>query len=236
MAPSFSADAFARLGDGIRRIEDQATSGERDADALLRTAQTDAQLAMGPFAHPRDVTAACVDLLEMAALAQLGRCEAAVAAARRLCASAREHRLLAHQLLVDFAAGSGTAAPAPLVDRRRAILVVDDIEDARELATAVLGDAGFVVRTARNGLEAILAFYDMQPAVVVMDVMMPVLDGLEATRLIRAIDASRDARVIAYTAGPLPVEPDVEALFDAVLQKPATPAVMLAAVRQLIPA
>ena len=139
MAPSFSADAFARLGDGIRRIEDQATSGERDADALLRTAQTDAQLAMGPFAHPRDVTAACVDLLEMAALAQLGRCEAAVAAARRLCASAREHRLLAHQLLVDFAAGSGTAAPAPLVDWRRAILVVDDIEDARELATAVPG-------------------------------------------------------------------------------------------------
>ena len=236
MSPSSSADALARLGEGIRRVEDQAASGERDAEALLRTAQADAQLALGALAHPREVTAACVDQLEMAALAQLGRSEAAVAAARRLCTSAREHRLLAHQLLVDFAAGSGIPAPAPTVDRRRAVLVVDDIEDARELASAVLEDAGFVVRTARNGLEALLAFYDMQPAVVVMDVMMPVLDGLEATRLIRTIDASRDARVIAYTAGPLPVEPDVEALFDAVLQKPATPAVMLAAVRQLLPA
>jgi two-component system cell cycle response regulator DivK len=236
MPPSFSAAALARLGDGIRRIEDQATSSERDADAILRTAETDAQLAMAPLTQPRAITAACVDLLEMAALAQLGRCEAAVATARRLCTTAREHRLLVHQLLVDFAAGSGAPAPAALVDRRRAVLVVDDIEDARELVAAVLEDAGFVVRTARNGLEAVLAFYDMQPALIVMDVMMPVLDGLEATRLIRTIDASRDARVIAYTAGPLPEEPHVEALFDAVLQKPATPAVMLATVRQLVPA
>jgi CheY-like chemotaxis protein len=233
MSPSFSADDFARLGDGMRRLEEQAASCERDAEAILETAQSDAQLAMAPFARPRTVTAACVDLLEMAALAQLGRCEAAIATARRLCAAARAHRLAAHQLVADIAAGADVTTPETGRDRRRAILVVDDTEDARELVSAVLEGAGFVVRTARNGLEAILAAYEMQPAVIVMDVMMPVLDGFEATRLIRTIDAGRDARVIAHTAGPLPKRPHVEALFDVVLQKPVTPDVILATVRQL---
>jgi DNA-binding NtrC family response regulator len=64
----------------------------------------------------------------------------------------------------------------------------------------VLQNAGFVVRTASNGLEALIAAFEMRPAVIVMDVTMPVLDGLEATRLIKAADATRHARVIAFTA------------------------------------
>jgi CheY-like chemotaxis protein len=231
MSMSFTADSFARLGDGMRRLEVHAISSERDAETILRTAQADVELAMRPLALPREVTGACVDRLEIAALAQLRRCEAAVTTARHLCASAREHRLAARQLLLDLAAGTETPAPTPVADRR-AILVVDDYDDARELVSALLQDAGFIVRTARNGLEAILMAYDIRPAVIVMDVTMPVLDGVEATRLIKAIDAARDARVIAYTAGPLPKQPHVEALFDAVLPKPSPPAVVLATVRQ----
>ena len=60
------------------------------------------------------------------------------------------------------------------------MLVVDDAEDLLELVAYVLRDAGFVVRTAVNGVEALFAAYEMQPAVIVMDMKMPLLDGIEA--------------------------------------------------------
>jgi CheY-like chemotaxis protein len=229
---SFTANEFARIGDGARRVEDQALSHEREAHALLAAAEANAQLAMAPLSQAREVTEACVDRFEVAALAQLRRSEAAVATARHLCAAAREHRYATHQLLSDLGYGAVAAAPAPDAAARHAVLVVDDLEDSRDLLSAVLHGAGFVVRTAGNGLEAIIAAYEMRPAVILMDVSMPVLDGVEATRLIKTIDAIRDARVIAYTANPLPTVPRHGALFAAVLQKPAPLDVVIATVRQ----
>jgi CheY-like chemotaxis protein len=93
--------------------------------------------------------------------------------------------------------------------------------------------ARFTVRTASNGLEALLAAYEMRPAVIVMDVTMPVLDGIAATRLIKAIDTTRHAQVIAYTGEAGVDEPPRRTLFAAVLQKPASPSVVLATVRRM---
>jgi CheY-like chemotaxis protein len=117
--------------------------------------------------------------------------------------------------------------------RRRAVLVVDDYADWRELISLVLQEAGFIVRTAGNGIEAIIAAYELRPSVIVMDVSMPVLDGVEATRLIKAIDTTRDTHVIAYTATAPADELFLNTMFSAVIQKPATPDVVLAAVRHL---
>jgi CheY-like chemotaxis protein len=111
------------------------------------------------------------------------------------------------------------------------VLVVDDYGDIRDLLTHVLEGAGFVVRTAANGLEGLIAAYEMRPAVIVMDVSMPVLDGIEATRLIKAGEATRDARVIAYTGNSLLDANPTYTLFAAVLQKPATPDAVLATVQ-----
>ena len=83
--------------------------------------------------------------------------------------------------------------------RATPVLVVDDAQDVRDLIAIVLRNAGFVVRTAGNGLEALLAAYEMKPAVIVMDVTMPVLDGIEATRLIKATEGIRESKVIAHT-------------------------------------
>jgi CheY-like chemotaxis protein len=96
----------------------------------------------------------------------------------------------------------------------------------------ILKDAGFHVGTASNGLEALIAAYEMRPRVIVMDVSMPVLDGVEATRLIKAGETTRDARVIAYTGNPSFDNP-TRTLFAAVLTKPATPATVLATVQQV---
>jgi hypothetical protein len=80
------------------------------------------------------------------------------------------------------------------------VLVVDDYGDVRDLLARVLEGAGFLVRTAANGLEGLIAAYEMRPAVIVMDVSMPVLDGIEATRLIKAGEATRDARSLRTPA------------------------------------
>jgi two-component system, sensor histidine kinase and response regulator len=101
------------------------------------------------------------------------------------------------------------------------------------MVALVLRDAGFLVRTAVNGLEALMAAYEMQPAVIVMDMTMPVLDGLEATRLIKATKVTHSARVIAYRANPSLADALVQRLFVAVLPKPSTPDVVLAAVQKV---
>jgi CheY-like chemotaxis protein len=114
--------------------------------------------------------------------------------------------------------------------RTPAVLVVDDAADVRDLVALVLRDAGFVVRTAVNGLDALLTAYEMRPEVIVMDLTMPVLDGIEATRLIKATEAIRQSRVIAHT-GNASIPPPLEPWFVAVVTKPSPPDVVLAAVR-----
>jgi two-component system chemotaxis response regulator CheB len=63
--------------------------------------------------------------------------------------------------------------------------VVDDSEDTRDIIGVVLTAAGFEVLTATNGLEAIVAAHNVRPAVIVIDANMPVLNGIEATRLLK---------------------------------------------------
>ena len=103
------------------------------------------------------------------------------ARARNLCASAREQHGAACRLLA--ALDSETAAGTW---RTNAVLVVADHPDIRDLVARVLLEAGFIVRTAPNGLEGLIAAYQMRPHVIVMDVAMPILNGIEATRLIKA--------------------------------------------------
>lgn len=150
--------------------------------------------------------------------------------ADRLRLAAREHHVTATRLVLEL--GDRRDRPDGERSLRHAVLVADDYQDSREFMSMVLQNAGFIVRTACNGLEAVIAAYEMQPAVIVMDMMMPVLDGVEATRLIKAIDELRSARVIAYTARP-PLDPRLtEELFSAVLPKPSPPDLVVAAVQR----
>jgi CheY-like chemotaxis protein len=154
------------------------------------------------------------------------------AATARACVDARGQHVEAYRLYSTIDRGPADSDEMP-ASRAAAVLVVDDVEDVRDLCALVLRNAGFVVRTAVNGLEGLLTAYEMRPDVIVMDLTMPVLNGLEATRLIKATHATRESRVIAYTGnGAIP--PPLERWFVAIVSKPSPPDVVLAAVRNAV--
>ncbi|KRC02894.1 hypothetical protein ASE26_16950 [Duganella sp. Root198D2] len=82
----------------------------------------------------------------------------------------------------------------------RRILVVDDGGEGRHLLRSMLVPAGFDVREASDGVEALDAIAASQPELVLMDWRMPVLDGLETTRRLRADHSLPQPRVVLLTA------------------------------------
>jgi two-component system, cell cycle response regulator DivK len=221
----FASEQLAHLCHDARLLTDRAGDQASQLEAFVAAAERDMRHAEAAVSHAgHDVD---VDEARRLLSAQLERSAAGAAAAKRLLAGAHQQHAAACRLLADLD-DDRRAAPCP-----SAVLVVDDYGDVRDVLARVLADAGFVVRTAANGLEALIAAYEMRPGVIVMDVSMPVLDGIEATRLIKAAEATRDARVIAYTSNPSFNDGLARTLFAAVLIKPATPGAVLATVQHV---
>jgi PAS domain S-box-containing protein len=80
------------------------------------------------------------------------------------------------------------------------VLVVDDRQENRDLLIQLLGSVGFQIRTATNGKEAISIWQQWQPHLIWMDLRMPVMDGYEATRQIKATSQGQNTAIIALTA------------------------------------
>ncbi|OFW08447.1 MAG: hypothetical protein A3H96_21040 [Acidobacteria bacterium RIFCSPLOWO2_02_FULL_67_36] len=91
-------------------------------------------------------------------------------------------------------AAEGVASP------RWLILLVDDLLDARELYAQYLTYAGFSVVTAINGHEAVRLAELLHPDLILMDIRLPGMDGLEATSDLKANPAVADIPVVAITA------------------------------------
>lgn len=79
------------------------------------------------------------------------------------------------------------------------VLVVDDERDLVESMVRLLRIAGYPARSARNGVEALEAVSEAKPAVVLLDILMPVMDGWECARELRA-RYDRDLPIVIVTA------------------------------------
>jgi CheY-like chemotaxis protein len=83
---------------------------------------------------------------------------------------------------------------------RRRVLIADDVAPNRAMLVDLLHGVGFIVAAASNGLECLVLLDSFKPDLVLMDVMMPVMDGNETTRQIRRMPQWNSLPVIAVTA------------------------------------
>jgi CheY-like chemotaxis protein len=83
---------------------------------------------------------------------------------------------------------------------RRNILIADDIAENRAVLARMLRSVGFEVREAANGLEAVEQVSSMHSDLIITDVMMPFMDGLEAMRAIRRLDLLKATPIMAVSA------------------------------------
>jgi CheY-like chemotaxis protein len=101
-------------------------------------------------------------------------------------------------------ATSDLPLPAPLekdvAAGTRRVLVAEDHADIRLMMKFMLKTKGHVVLEASNGREAVEMAGSSYPDLILMDLSMPVLDGFEATRQIKALEATRHIPVVAVSA------------------------------------
>jgi CheY-like chemotaxis protein len=121
---------------------------------------------------------------------------------------------------------------------RKTVLIVEDDAETRAALSALLEDEGYEVLQAAHGGEGILLAHQRRPDLILMDVSMPVVDGLDAAESLKLSPLTRAIPIVAITAET--IEPQLERVrlaFDAMLRKPCTPLELLGEVeRQVQPA
>ena len=116
------------------------------------------------------------------------------------------------------------------------ILVVEDTPDNRQILRDLLTSAGYEVIEAFNGAEGVAAAIEHLPDLILMDIQLPVLDGYEATRRIKANAATAKIPIIAVTSYALSGdEAKAQAAgCDGYVAKPFSPRQLLAKVREFL--
>ena len=116
------------------------------------------------------------------------------------------------------------------------ILVIEDTEDNRRILRDLLTNAGFDVLEANDGEQGVGAAAVEHPDLILMDIQLPVIDGYEATRRIKAAPESKDIPVIAVTSYALSGDEAKAraAGCDGYIAKPFSPRQILAMVRDFL--
>jgi two-component system, OmpR family, response regulator MprA len=125
---------------------------------------------------------------------------------------------------------SPDVAGAPLWEKT--VLVVEDDIDLRHIFSNALRFAGFVVREASDGVQALHMIEGDPPNLIVLDLYLPMLDGLSVRDEVRAHEATRRTRIVIVTGSPEDFGQRLSG--DYVLRKPVTPEHLVAAVRQCL--
>jgi CheY-like chemotaxis protein len=116
------------------------------------------------------------------------------------------------------------------------VLIVEDHDDTRAAERLVLEEAGYVVAEASTGLDALALTLATRPRVVLLDMVLPGIDGMQLARMIRADPSTCTVGLLALSASCSP-EDRANALragCDAFLSKPVPPFRLVAAVESLM--
>lgn len=116
------------------------------------------------------------------------------------------------------------------------ILIIEDQEDNRAILRDLLTSAGYEFVEAINGAEGVTAAERERPDLILMDIQLPLLDGYEATRQIRAIEGLQTTPIIAVTSYALSGD-EAKAMAagcNAYITKPYSPRRLLAKVREFL--
>jgi CheY-like chemotaxis protein len=116
------------------------------------------------------------------------------------------------------------------------VLVVDDYPDAREMYGEYLEYCGFEVVQASNGMEALQRALDTKPDIILMDLSLPVMDGWEATRRLKADKRTANIPVVALTGHALAgiSEGAKRAGCDSFVTKPCLPEDLVKEIRRVL--
>ena len=114
------------------------------------------------------------------------------------------------------------------------ILVVDDEEDIRELVRYNLSKGGYNVATAASGEEALRLAHELSPMLIVLDIMLPGIDGLEVCRRVKADPSLSQTPIVMISALEKDVVAGLELGADDYVAKPFSPGVLLARVKSVI--
>jgi two-component system cell cycle response regulator DivK len=123
-----------------------------------------------------------------------------------------------------------------VIERRLRVLLVDDYPDAREMYREYLKFSGFDVVEAANGMEALQRAIETSPDIILMDLSLPVMDGWEATRRLKADARTARIPVVALTGHALSgiFEGAAQAGCDAFVTKPCLPEDLVAEIRTVL--
>jgi two-component system cell cycle response regulator DivK len=118
----------------------------------------------------------------------------------------------------------------------RRILVVEDTEDNRQILRDLLSHAGFELVEAGDGESGVALAAETNPDLILMDMQLPIVDGYEAARRIKANPALKQTPIIAVTSYALAGDEEKAraAGCDAYVAKPYSPRQLLAKVRELL--
>jgi CheY-like chemotaxis protein len=121
-------------------------------------------------------------------------------------------------------------------NERPRVLLVDDYPDAREMYSEYLQFSGFDVVEAANGMEALQRATDDMPDIILMDLSLPVMDGWEATRRLKADTRTAQIPVVALTGHALAGISDGarQAGCDAFVTKPCLPEDLVREIRRVL--
>jgi len=146
----------------------------------------------------------------------------------------------------DYKAGEQRHVKAKLRDRVAVklkdgqpecrVLIVDDKKENRFVVKKLLETMGFLIKEAKNGEQAVQLCEKWRPVLVIMDVVMPVMDGKEATRRINALDYGNTISIIALSASALDEERQtiIDCGADIFVKKPFNVSELLEEIHNLI--